>query len=119
MSTFTWPVRISSLDGKRSADVEATVDTCTFFSAMPAQVLRGLGIERVQSRRMRLADGQIVDVDLGSVWVTVDGETAPTLVVFGEDGAPILLGAYALEGLRLLVDPEGERLIPNEEIPLY
>ena len=41
------------------------------------------------------------------------------LVSFGEEGAPILLGSYALQGLRLLVDPEGERLIPNEEILLY
>ena len=119
MSTFTWPVRISSLDGKRSADVEATVDTGAFYCAMPARLLRGLGIEPEQKRRMRLADGQLVDVELGPAFVAVDGKRAPMLVSFGGDGAPILLGAYALEGLRLSVDPEGQRLIPNEEILLY
>ena len=119
MGTFKWPVQISSLDGERSAEVEATVDTGAFYCAMPARLLRRLGIEPEQKRRMRLADGQIVDIELGPAFVAVDGKRAPMLVSFSEDGAPILLGAYALEGLRLSVDPEGERLIPNEEILLY
>ncbi len=119
MSTFTCPVTISSLDGQRTAVVEATVDTGAFYSAMPARLLSELGIEPEQECRMRLADGQIVDVELGPAFIAIDGNRAPTLVSFNEDGAPILLGAYALEGLRLLVDPKGERLIPNEEIPLY
>ena len=119
MSTFTCPVTVSSLDGGRTAEVEATVDTGAFYCAIPARVLRGLGIEPEQKRRMRLADGQVVDVELGPAFVAVNGKRAPMLVSFGGDGAPILLGAYALEGLRLSVDPEGERLIPNEEILLY
>jgi len=41
------------------------------------------------------------------------------LVSFSEDGAPILLGALALESLRLSLDPKAQRLIPNPEIPLY
>ena len=119
MGTFKWPVRISSLDGERSAEVEATVDTGAFFSAMPARLLRSLGIEPEEKRRIRLADGQIVGVDIGFAWMTVDGNRTTTTVVFSEDNAPLLLGAFALEGLRLLVDPEGQRLIPNEEILLY
>jgi len=119
MGTFKWPVTVSSIDGQRSADVEATVDTGAFYCVIPARVLRGLGIEPEHKRQMRLADGQVVDVEFGPAYIAVDGERAPTLVSFGQDGAPILLGAYALEGLRLLVDPEGERLIPNPEIPLY
>ena len=119
MGTFKWPVQISSLDGERSAEVEATVDTGAFYCAMPARLLRRLGIEPEETRRIRLADGQIVGVDLGFAWVTVDGRRTTTTVVFSEDDAPLLLGAFALEGLRLLVDPEGQRLIPNEEILLY
>lgn len=119
MGTFKWPVTVSSIDGRRSADVEATVDTGAFYSAMPARLLHGLEIEPEQRRRMRLADGRTVEVELGPAFVAVDGKRAPTLVSFSEDDAPILLGAYALEGLRLLVDPKGQRLIPNEEIPLY
>lgn len=36
-----------------------------------------------------------------------------TLVVFGDDGAPALLGAYTLEGLGLAVDPVEQRLVPT------
>ena len=35
------------------------------------------------------------------------------IVVFGEDDAPPLLGAYTLEGLALAVDPEAQRLVPT------
>ena len=34
-----------------------------------------------------------------------------TLLVFGEPGALPLLGAYALEGLRLAADPISRRLV--------
>ena len=119
MGTFKWPVTVSSLDGQRSADVEATVDTGSLYCAMPARLLRGLGIEPDRKRRMRLADGRLVDVELGPAFVAVNGERAPMLVSFSEDGAPILLGALALEILHLSADPEGRRLIPNEEILLY
>ena len=34
-----------------------------------------------------------------------------TIVVFGEDDAPPLLGAYTLKGLALAVDPEAQRLV--------
>ena len=118
MGTFKWPVRVSSIDGERSVEVEATVDTGAFYSQFPARLLRSLGIEPDGSRRLRLADGQFVDADVGPAFFTVNGARAPTLVVFGDDDAPVLLGAFALEGLRLLVDPEGRRLIPNDEVML-
>jgi hypothetical protein len=35
-----------------------------------------------------------------------------TLVVFGDLDAPVLLGAYTLESLRLAADPVSRRLIP-------
>ena len=47
---------------------------------------------------MRLADAG--DAEIGEARVTVNGESVTTLVVFGEDDTPPLLGAYTLEGLR-------------------
>jgi len=43
--------------------------------------------------------------------VTVGGESEVTLVVFGEDDGPALLGAYTLEGFALVVDPVEQRLV--------
>ena len=116
MGMFKWPVRVSALDGERSADVEATVDTGAAYSALPRGLLRELGVEPARSRWMRLADGRVVDSRIGWMRVTIDGESAPTVVVFADDDAPLLLGAHALEGLGLAVDPVKKRLVPDENI---
>ena len=112
MGTFTWPLRISGMDGQHSLDVEATVDTGAFYTTIPARLLRQLGIEPMGSRRFLVADGRRVEMEYGQAWATIDGESEVTIVVFGEDDAPPLIGAYTLEGLALAVDPSSQRLIP-------
>ena len=49
MGTFNWPLRISSMDGQQSRDIEATVDTGAAYTTLPAPLLRELGVD---------ADGQ-------------------------------------------------------------
>jgi len=56
--------------------------------------------------------------ELGIVTVRIDGRERPTVCVFGEEGAPPLLGAYALEGFLLGIDPVHETLIPIEGVRL-
>ncbi|MCY3785417.1 MAG: hypothetical protein OXG47_01655 [bacterium] len=116
MGTFDWPVRLAAMDGQHSADIEATVDTGAAYTTVPARLLRDLGVEPLGSRRFLLADGRRVEMDYGRAWATVDGETEVTLVVFGPDDAPALLGAYTLEGLALAVDPVEGRLVPTHLI---
>ena len=55
-------------------------------------------------------------MDYGQAWATIEGEIVVTIVVFREDEAPPLLGAYTLEGLALVVDPEAQRLVPTHMI---
>jgi clan AA aspartic protease len=112
MGTFTWPLRISDMDGQHSLDVEATVDTGAFYTTIPARLLRQLGIEPMGSRRFLVADGRRVEMEYGQAWATVDGESEVTIVAFGQDDSPPLLGAYTLNGLALAVDPSSQRLIP-------
>ena len=112
MGTFTWPLRISGMDGQKTLDIEATVDTGAFYTTLPARLLRELGIEPMGSRRFLVADGRRVEMEYGRAWATIDGESEVTIVVFGNDNAPPLLGAYTLEGLALAVDPSSQRLIP-------
>lgn len=61
MGTFTWPLRISSMDGQQSLDIEATVDTGAFYTMLPARLLRELGIEPVAKRMFLVADGRRVE----------------------------------------------------------
>ena len=49
---------------------------------------------------------------MGEARATIDGRSIATIVVFGEDNAIALLGAYTLEGLRLTVDPVHGKLVP-------
>ena len=116
MGTFSWPLRISDMDGERSRDVEATVDTGAAYTTLPGSLLHELGIEPMAKRRFVLADGRRVDMDIGRAWVTINGDSEVTLVVFGEDDAPSLLGAYTLEGLGLAADPTSQRLVPTNLI---
>ena len=116
MGTFSWPLRITRMDGRRSTDIEAMVDTGATHTILPARLLRELGIEPLGSRRLLLADERRIDMDYGEARATVNGEDVTTLVVFGEDDAPALLGAYTLEGLALAVDPVEQRLVPTHLI---
>ena len=116
VGTFNWPLRISSMDGQQAQEIEATVDTGAAYTTLPSGLLRELGIEPMDKGVFLLADGRRVEMDIGRAWATINGTSEVTLVVFGEDDAPPLLGAYTLEGLRLAVDPVAQRLVPTHLI---
>ena len=104
------------MDRRQVLDIEATVDTGAAYTTLPASQLHKLGVEPMGKRRFLLADGRRVDMDYGRAWATVNGDSEVTIVVFGEDDAPALLGAYTLEGLALAVDPTSQRLVPTHLI---
>lgn len=112
MGVFSRPVRISSMDGERSVDIEALVDTGASFTMVPADVLDELGVSPATKVTLELADGRRVEYDMGRAMASIGEHTEATLVVFGEENTEPLLGAYTLEGLRLAVDPVHGRLIP-------
>ncbi len=113
MGTFSAPLEVISTDGIRTATVDAMVDTGSTYTCLPASLLRELGIVPYRRIRSELADGSIVEDDLGIVSVRVQGIYTPTLAVFAAEGAPALLGAYTLEGALLAVDPVRQRLAPT------
>jgi len=116
VGTFNWPLRIASMDGQQARDIEATVDTGAAYTTLPSGLLRDLGIEPMDKSVFLLADGRRVEMEIGRAWATINGTSEVTLVVFGENDAPPLLGAYTLEGLRLAVDPVAQRLVPTHLI---
>ena len=116
MGTFNWPVRLESMDGERSLELEALVDTGAFHTMVPASQLRELGVTTTRNTLLQMANGRISRHDLGEARVTIDGRSVPTIVVFGEEGVEPLLGAYTLEGLSFIVDPEEAKLIPKPKV---
>ena len=112
MGVFSKTLRLASIDGERTVEVEALVDTGSFYTLVPARLLTELELEPFDTYTLELADGRLVDYDVGLAVATVDERTAPTLVLFGNDDVEPLLGAYTLEGLLLAVDPLNTRLVP-------
>ena len=116
MGTFSCPIEVFSEDGSRSTIVDALVDTGATYSSLPATLLRDLGI--VPSRRVEseLADGSVLEDDVGVVRLKVQGIEIVTYVTFAQESSPSLLGVIALETALLVVDPVRMRLVPTRAL---
>ena len=112
MVAVTVQATVGNLDAAEQEQVEALVDTGSTFSAMPASLLRRLGIAPTLTRRLRLANGQIEEYQAGTAFFTVNGRDGVAMVVFGPEDV-YLLGATTLESLLFVVDPVNKRLIPE------
>jgi clan AA aspartic protease len=115
MPTFTKQVRFLNMQADRSAEAEALVDTGATFCHLPREIAERLRLTPTGSRRLRLANGQIVEYRVANALVQLVGqdEAVATSVLIGEPGSTVLLGALALDALGLGIDTEGRRLIPK------
>ena len=112
VGTFDWPIQLESMDGERSVQLDALVDTDSSFTSAPASLLDELGVVPKAKVEMELADGRTNLYDIGEARATIGERSATTWVIFGEDDARPLLGAYTLEGLLLTVDPRKLEVVP-------
>lgn len=112
MGTFRVTVSVGDPQGERYTSVEAQVDTGATYTTLPASILRRLGVVPHDRAEFELADGNVVERDIGRTWVQIDGRSDVVPVVFAEEGSPALLGAVTLEIFRLAVDPVRQRLVP-------
>lgn len=114
MGTFSVTISVADAGGRDFREIDAQVDTGSTFTQLPGTLLRGMGYESIGDARMKLADGTSVVRQLADILMEIDGEERTTTCVFGDEGAPILLGAVTLEQFLLGVDPVSQRLVPVE-----
>ena len=112
MGTFSVNIAVGDPQGQHYTTAEALVDTGSSYNALPASFLLGLGVSPHDRRPFELADGRIVERDVGRTWVQIDGRSEIVLVVFADEGTQALLGAVTLEIFGLGVDPVRRRLVP-------
>ena len=112
MGTFRVEVDVGDPEGRRYERVEAVVDTGATYTSLPRPLLEELGVTAHARASFVLADGRRVEREIARTWIRIDDRIEMTLVVLAEPGNPPLLGAYALEGLRLAADPVARRLVP-------
>ncbi|MSQ12919.1 MAG: hypothetical protein EXR47_02025 [Dehalococcoidia bacterium] len=119
MGVFRHPIEVGDPAGRRFETVDAVVDTGASFTVVPGAVLRRLGIVPQRTVSFRLANGTVMEREVGETVVRIGGNRATRMVVFGGESDPALLGADTLEGLLLGVDPVAKRLVPAEAYLLF
>ena len=112
MGAFNITIQIGNLNGVQLQDIEVMVDTGAVTTVIPRAILEGLGITPTKRQTFEYASGEQVQLDMAEARVVVEGRETSTWVIFGEDGASPLLGAYTLAGVFLAVAPYSQRLIP-------
>jgi len=112
-------VRFSRTEHGPAKTVATLVDTGSFYSVVPAPVLSSLGVRARWKEELEVADGRAIERLVGKAYVHYRGESAETFVVFGEARDGALLGAYALEGLRMEVDLRSRRLRKARPFPMF
>jgi len=116
---FEVSVRLSSLLAPdRSSEISLLVDTGATISWIPQEVLQNLGVTPYSRLPFSLADGRRLERDITAVLVQIDARKAPIEVAFAEAGETAVLGATALEGLGLMVDPVAKKLVPRDLLAL-
>ncbi len=112
MGTFHQQFELAARPEGPFETLDALVDTGATYTLVPASILRRLGIRPTDSLTFIIAGGSRMQQEIGEATVRLDGRERTTLVVFGDEGATVLLGAYTLEAFSLGVDPRNRQLIP-------
>ena len=119
MGLFDVKVKLGSLTApERTEEVSLLVDTGATLSWIPRAILERLGAPVVSRLPFTLADGRELERETTAVLLTIDGRRGAVQVAFGEPGEEPVLGATALEGLGLLVDPVAKKLLPRNLLAL-
>lgn len=116
MGTFSHPITLIGALEAQSETLVALVDTGATFTSAPEATLERLGIRRQNLIRLRLANGEVVEHEIGEVVAEMDGVRRTIICISGPEGAQPLIGAHTLEAFLLAVDPVEQRLVPSEAL---
>ena len=97
-------------------EIELLVDTEALYSIAPAQTLREMNVRPRDREEFELADGRVIERDVGEVRFYYDGKSATSPVIFGEEADAAVLGVVTLESMGLEVDAARGRIRPLRKI---
>ena len=97
-----------SLD--RSKEIELLVDTGAILSVIPRPMLERLGVTPVDRQKVRAFGGEVMEREIGGVFLAYENARGFVSVLFGEEGYQSILGVTALEVMPLRVDPRSGQL---------
>jgi len=98
----------------KSLELEFLVDTGAMYTSLPESLLQKLEITPTSKRSFLIASGERKEFPVGEARIEVEGIGVTSLVLYGSEGVPSLLGVTTLELLGLQVDPTTGKLKPAE-----
>ena len=120
MGTFTVGCLIKNhVDREKSVQIpRLMVDTGSEATWIPRKLLEQAEVRPEKRQAYQMANGQRVYRDVGYAIVRVGQRETVDEIVFAEKGDYVLLGARAMEGLLLWVDPKNKKLVEIEASPV-
>jgi clan AA aspartic protease len=101
-------------DQVRKVEVaDALVDTGATTLSMPKSLIDRLGLAKQYEKRAMTAAGLCTVSVYGTARVVIMGREAPTDVIEGPEGNPVLIGQIPLEMMDWVVDLRNKKLIGN------
>ncbi|MBI2010536.1 MAG: aspartyl protease [Candidatus Chisholmbacteria bacterium] len=91
--------------------VDFLVDSGAVYSVVDKKILKKIGIKPHGTKRFFLANGQVVERQIGGSVYEYADEKGYAPVIFGEKNDSNLLGTVTLEALGLVLDPLQRKLL--------
>ena len=105
-------------DQVRTLEIDALVDTGATMLAIPADVAAALGLPELDRRKVKLADGSVVEVSrVGELRFEVLNRDMTCDALVLPAGSTPLIGQLQLEALDLLVDAKSQQVMVNPASP--
>jgi len=96
----------------RSLNVRFLVDTGAVYTVLPEKIWRSLKLKPQRTVEFTLADGTAITRGVSECRFTIEGQSATSPVVLGQQEDSPLLGAVTLETVGLMVNPLNRELLP-------
>ena len=95
-------------------EIDLIIDTGATFSVIKKTRLQRLGIPVIGKKKLRLANGDIIEREYGGACFIIEEAAGVSDVIFGEENDTELLGLLSLEGMALTIDTQSGKLTPIE-----
>jgi clan AA aspartic protease len=91
-------------------EAEFLVDTGAIDCMAPRDELERIGIQKEGESVYELANGEVVEYELGFARIAFLGQETVSQIIFGPEGVEPILGVVVLENLGFVVDPVSKQL---------
>lgn len=106
-------LQIKSLaNPKKKALGNFLVDSGAFYTVLPQDIVKKLGLRPDHEQEFSLADGTSIRRKISSAFIKFQNREMASPVILGEENDTALMGVLTLEAFGLILDPFERKLHP-------